>query len=338
MINKSKFNIKKLSNILFFGESPYLEKLIEINKKHGIKTHVITSKSQSKSISKRIKYNIYNNLNKKFENFIKKNFNTNNTLFISLGARYIFNKHLINVIFKKKLINFHDSRLPYDAGGGDFTWKILREDRIDNQLVHLIDSGVDSGPILDSAASIVPSYCKTPKDYEEYKSIKFVEFYNQFVKKLILSKSFKLQYQPKNIGRYNPRLNTRINGFINWDMDSHEIYNFINAFDEPFLGASSFLNNGKFGRLHIKNVHLHGGDTSNHPYMSGIVSRHDGNWIVVSTRNKHMLLIESVLDKKGKNIINKIKVGDRFYTPSKYLDKSKSKRIIYNTYGLKRNK
>lgn len=335
MINKNRFNIKKLNNILFFGESPYLQKLIEINKKYGIKSHVITSKSQSKSISKNIKYIIFNNLDKKFENFIKKNFNSNNTLFISLGARYIFKKYLINEIFKQNLINFHDSRLPYDAGGGDFTWKILREDRIDNQLVHLIDSGIDSGPILDSVASIVPSYCKTPKDYEKYKSIKFVEFYNQFIKKLVLSKSFKLQYQPKNIGRYNPRLNTKINGFINWDMESYEIYNFINAFDDPFPGASTFLNSGKFGRLYVKNVHLHGGDTSNHPYMSGIVSRHDGNWIVVSTRNKHMLLIESVLDKKGKNIINKIKVGDRFYTPSKYLDKSKSKRIIYSTYGLK---
>ena len=53
MINKNRFNIKKLNNILFFGESPYLQKLIEINKKYGIKSHVITSKSQSKSILKR---------------------------------------------------------------------------------------------------------------------------------------------------------------------------------------------------------------------------------------------------------------------------------------------
>ena len=40
----------------------------------------------------------------------------------------------------------------------------------------------------------------------------------------------------------------------------------------------------------------------------------DKNWIVVSTKSKHMLLIEEVLDSKGKNIINNLKVGDRFYT------------------------
>ena len=49
--------------------------------------------------------------------------------------------------------------------------------------------------------------------------------------------------------------------------------------------------------------------------MSGIVSRHDNDWIVVSTKSKHMLLVEEVLNRNGKNILNKIKVGDRFFTP-----------------------
>ena len=75
------------------------------------------------------------------------------------------------------------------------------------------------------------------------------------------------------------------------------------------IRASTFLNNGNFGKLYLKKVHLHGGDSSNHPYMSGIVSRHDKNWIVVSTKSKHMLLIEEVLDKKG-NLLTQIKVSE----------------------------
>ena len=55
-------------------------------------------------------------------------------------------------------------------------------------------------------------------------------------------------------------------------MDSYDLFNFINAFDEPYKGASTFLNNGNFGKLYLKKVHLHGGDSSNHPFMSGIVS------------------------------------------------------------------
>ena len=62
-----------------------------------------------------------------------------------------------------------------------------------------------------------------------------------------------------------------------------ELYNFINSFDEPYSVSMSLLNRGDFGTIHLKSVHLHGGDSSNHPYMSGIVSRHDRDWIVVST-------------------------------------------------------
>ena len=118
-------------------------------------------------------------------------------------------------------------------------------------------------------------------------------------------------------------------------MDSYDLINFINAFDEPYKGASTFLDNGNFGKLYLKKVHLHGGDSSNHPYMSGIVSRHDNNWIVVSTKSKHMLLIEEILDSKGNNIIKDIKEGDRFYTPQQEIDKSRKTRTIFNSKGLK---
>ena len=147
--------------------------------------------------------------------------------------------------------------------------------------------------------------------------------------------NFDLKNQVSYLGRYNPRLNTEIDGLINWDMDSYDLFNFINAFDEPFKGASTYLNNKNYGKLYLRKVHLHGGDTSNHPFMSGIISRHDKNWIVVSTKSKHMLLIEEVLDSKGKNIINNLKVGDRFFTPYKELENSKINKTSYNAKGLK---
>ena len=34
--------------------------------------------------------------------------------------------------------------------------------------------------------------------------------------------------------------------------------------------------------------------------MTGIVSRHDKNWIVVCTKSKHMLIIEEINNSKGK--------------------------------------
>jgi len=322
MIINNKFLIKSIKNIVFFGYSEKIFELIEINKNLNLKSSVITTSDQANLIDSRIKKKVFNNIDNNFTNFISKNFDIKSTLFISMGARYIFTKKIINDLFLNNLINFHHSRLPLDAGGGGYTWRILREDRIDNQLVHLVDEGIDSGPIIESLASIYPSYCKVPIDFENYKLERFLEFYKKIILKIVSGKTFPLKIQANYFGRYNPRLSSDKDGHIDWNLDSRDLYNFINAFDEPYSGANTYLNNGDFGKLYIKKAHLHGGDFSNHPYLSGIVSRHDKNWIVVNTSGKHVLLLEEVLDKNGKNILSKIKVGDRFYTKVSELEKS----------------
>jgi methionyl-tRNA formyltransferase len=140
-----------------------------------------------------------------------------------------------------------------------------------------------------------------------------------------------LFHQTNYLSRYFPRINTKTNGFINWDLQSYDLINFINSFDDPYEGASTFLNTGNFGKLHIKGVNLHGGEIANHPFMSGIITRHDKKWLVVSTANRHSLLIEKVINSNGENIINNLKIGDRFYTPYKFLIAAKDKRIRYKS-------
>ena len=69
--------------------------------------------------------------------------------------------------------------------------------------------------------------------------------------------------------------------------------------------------------------------------MSGIVSRHDKDWIVVCTGSKYKLLIEEVINSKGINIIHQIKPGDRFYTPIEILSRALQSRTVYGTKGRK---
>ena len=329
MIKNNKFHINNLSAVVLMGQSEVLDQLITINKLLKLKTLIIAKKEQEKFINKKFEYKIFNKIDNKFKKFINNNFKIESTIFISIGARYIFKKDTIKNFFLNNLVNFHGTRLPLDAGGGGFSWKIMREDRIDNQLVHLIDSGLDTGPIIDNELSIFPKNCQIPSDFEIFRLKKFLNFYNKFLKKINNGEKFELRPQINYVGRYNPRLKTEIDGLINWDMDSYNLINFINAFDEPYKGASSYINNGKFGKLYLKKAQLHGGDSSNHPFMSGLVSRHDGKWIVISTKSKHMLLVEEILDSSGKNQIKNIKVGDRFYSPIKELNNSKKKRIKY---------
>ena len=336
MINKNQFYIQNLKNVVFIGQSDIFEELIKINNSLKLKTIIITSSHQSKLIDKKIDYNIFDKLDKNFKKFIKQKVKIENTIFISLSARYIFKKDLIKNFFFNNLVNFHDTRLPLDSGGGHYSYKIMREDRIDNQLVHLVTEGIDAGPIIDNYLSLYPKECQIPQDFKNYGLKTFIQFYSKFIKKIKNRVLFNLKPQINYLGRYNPRLNTEIDGLINWDLDSYDLYNFINAFDKPYKGASTFLNNGNFGKLYLKKVHLHGGDSSNHPFMSGIVTRHDINWIVVCTKSKHMLLVEEVINQKGNNIIDKIKIGDRFYNTNQELEKSKKKRKLYNTKGLKK--
>ncbi|MAU58225.1 MAG: hypothetical protein CMC33_01015 [Flavobacteriaceae bacterium] len=332
MINNNKFYIENLKNVVFIGYNPDFSKLININNDLQIDSDIITSSDQSIEINH--KHIIFDKAGKEFRSYISDNFNIDNTLFISLGARIIFKKDLIKFL-KYNLINFHDTRLPYDSGGGGFSWRIMREDRINNQLVHLIDEGIDTGPIIDNKLSIFPSDCKIPIDFENYRQKAFVDFYKGFIQCIKGGENFELKNQVNYVGRYNPRLSTIDNGYINWQYNPYELINFINAFDNPYPGAITFLNRGDFGRLHIKSVQLHGGDSSNHPFMAGIVSRHDKDWIVVSTSGKHSLLIQEVINEKGENILNEISPGDRFFTPNEYLEKAVSDKIIYTALGKK---
>lgn len=335
MVNDQKFLIKNLKNVILLGCSKLFPEMKNINSHFGIKTHIITAPDQKKNLISKDGVHVFKKIDKKFKNFIKNNVDVNETLFLSIGCRWIFSKESINILFKNNLVNFHGTRLPYDQGGADISWKILRNDRIDNQLVHLIDGDIDTGPILMNKSRLTPHECKIPIDFINYHDANQIIFYKEFITKLKNGDNFSLKHQVDYIGRYNPRLNTDISGWINWSTSSVHLSSFINAFDEPYKGASTYLDNGDFGKLYLKKVHLHGGDSSNHPFMSGIVSRHDKNWIVVSTKSKHMLLIEEVLDNDGNNIIKNIKAGDRFYTPYQEIEKSKSTKTIFNSRGLK---
>ena len=131
------------------------------------------------------------------------------------------------------------------------------------------------------------------------------------------------------MGSYNPRLNSDISSWINWNMNSQNLYRFINALDDPYKGARTYINDME---VRIKSVHLHGGEQGNH-LSTGLIYRHDKKWLVVSTI-ENMILIEKVFNNKNQNVIDKLKEGDRFHTPSIILDKSLTKKVKYTSKGL----
>ena len=325
------FSIKNLKNIIFFGANESLDKLIEINKKYKIKSIIITSNDQKKSIPKNLEYEVFNEINANLKKFIKNKVDIEHTIFLSVSSRWIFKKNDIKNFFKNRILNFHPSRLPFDSGGGGYSWRIMNNDRISNLLIHLVNEKIDDGPILHSKTSIFPFYCKTPDDFYSYEKKLISNFYESFVIKILKNFRFKLIDQPQYLKTYFPRLNSEKNSWINWDMNDLNLIKFINAFDSPYIGAKTFINKK---RVSIKKAQLHGGEITNHNFFQGLIIRKEENFIVVATKGPNSLVIEEVIDKNKKNIIKKLKVGDRFFTPISYIEESLIVRAIYGPNGL----
>ena len=332
-MSKNNFEIKNLKNVLFFGTSQIFKKFIEINNKFNLNTEIFTSKDQSKNIDKSIRHKIIYNIDKNFKNYILKSYKPENTLFFSLGSRWIFKKDFIK-FSKGNLVNFHGARLPQDAGGGSFSWRIMKNDRINNLLIHKIVQKVDRGQIIFHQKKLFPKNCRLPKDFKENLDSGLIDLYSNFIKKIKKGDKFYCQEQPKYLSSYYPRLDSKTDSWIDWNMSGIELERFIDAFDDPFRGCLTKLNTNK-KIVRIKKVQLHSGENISHKYMKGLIIRNDQQWIVVAVDDKNYLIIEEVLNSEGVNIIDKLKEGDRFFTPEKDLEKQFSRRIFYNSLGKK---
>ena len=129
MIKDNFFKITDLNQVVIIGWCPNISKILNINSKLKIKTLIVTSPSQKKFFDKKIKINVFKNLDKNFENFIDRNCEIKKTLFLSISSMFVFKKKQIKFL-DNNLINYFPSRLPYDTGRGGFSWHIMREDRI----------------------------------------------------------------------------------------------------------------------------------------------------------------------------------------------------------------
>lgn len=335
MIRENIFLIEKIDDIVFLGHSEILDKFIETNKKLKINSHIVTSPDQKKKF-KNVKFKndirVFKKLDSEFKNFVKKNFDIKKTLFISLSSRWIFKKDTINFL-KNNLINMHPSRLPFDRGGATFSWQIMKGNRIHASTAHIVDEGVDTGGILFTRETLYPYKCKTPLDFENYDRKMLLVFYDDLLKKIIKEKSIYLQQQNDKISNYNPRINSEKDSWIDWNLEPNDLVNFINAFDDPYEGAKTFLN-GEIVRL--KSVQLNSAECGSHPFMIGIVIRKNEKWLVINIANNKTLLVEKILSYKNKDVINKVKLGDRFFSGEKELSKAKSIRSRFSSIGLKK--
>jgi len=106
-------------------------------------------------------------INIEFLKKIKPNF------IISYNYRFIIKQEIINYI-KNNIINLHISLLPWNKGADPNVWSFL-EDTPKGVTIHIIDEGIDTGPILvqkevymdESIETLRSSYEKLHREIQE---------------------------------------------------------------------------------------------------------------------------------------------------------------------------
>lgn len=251
------------------------------------------------------------------------------TVGLSFDAPWIFRREFI-ARFGGRLVNSHGARLPQDRGGGGFSWRIMRGERLGYSILHQVLPKVDAGAIVDLREYVFPTSCRIPQDYFDFAVAKDIEFVRGFVDAVMAGSDFNLISQPEYLSVYFPRLATDIHGFIDWTWDVAEIERFICAFDDPYGGASTYWQQR---RLRVKKAFALSNDGTFHPFQYGLIYRRNDQGIFVACKSGGLLVQQAFMDGE-ESLPTKARVGDRLYTPREYLEEAQQYRAVYTAHGL----
>ena len=278
----------------------------------------------------------------KIDFFVSSNINTDTkfkklidaeTLGLAFGAAWIFEKKTVKYFAPNHLLDFMGIDLPRYRGGAHYTWQILHQNRKGAAFVQVITGGLEDfhrGPIIGKIEYNLPTRVQKPIDYFEFMSRKELPFLKKFFVDLKSGKSFAPVGLAEDQSSFYPFLATQENGYVNWQWTGKDIFLFINAFDNPYAGASTFCNEQ---RVFLHGCTMHSAQEIYHPFTSGIIVRKDTRGVYVASLGK-LLRIEKVTDEKGRDIIKTLKLGERLYTPSDKLDSAMKFSAAYGARGL----
>jgi methionyl-tRNA formyltransferase len=309
----------KFSLILFGGnrllENAPMSTLVKFLKKKKIKFILITDPEHlKKKISENQSFKNFlqqENINyksfKKLKTINIKKFIKKNTIGLSLNSIWKFRKDIINK-FNGNFYNYHAADLPTERGAGTISWRLLLNKKNNFSLnIHKIDEDFDTGTVV-LKKKITKDHTSSSLPFEILKKQRKIEkpFLEKFINMIIANKIKKFKNLPQNNNKsyYWPRLNSDIDGKINWNWDAEDIIKFIKAFSCPFKGSFSYINNRKIKILDAKRFKS---EIIFHPFQNGLIFRKDKMFIYIACgryfiRIKHK---DIIFRKKNFNMLGK---------------------------------
>jgi len=339
-------NFGKIDHVILFGGAPLLSAFVQHLKQRGMTVTVFSSKRHLDELMPRENQTLEQILIRNEVPYFScsdinddphiRSLVTDTTLGFGLGEAWSFRKDLIER-FGGKLLDFMGIRLPRYRGGAHYTWQILRRNRIgccNLQIINkeMIQGVFDSGEIIKSKEYFFPASARIPQDYFDYAMTQEVTFLEEFIEEIKQGKVFSLSSVQENFSLYFPRLYTLNHGWIDWAWSGPDIGLFICAFDDPYAGASTLLGDK---RVFLKDCLFDPDDGPFHPFQAGLVYKKANGALFVATK-EGTLIVKKILSENGANLFDTVRIGQRLFTPGKYLEYAMTYSAVYDAEGIKK--
>jgi len=319
-----KIRFGKINKVIIFGGNEVTLEMCKFLNKKKINNIVFTTRKQSieeipsnkMSFSQNLKINKINfKIVKNLNNNLLKKYINKNTLGLSNACRWIFKEKQIK-LFKGKLLNIHFSNLPNNRGAGGLSWNIMMNNFNSGSTIHLINNKIDYGYSLINKSFKFPKKIRASLyDMQNYSYNFQKKIIFQFLKKIFKNEAFNLNKinQTKANSCYWPKLDTKKNGWINWNWPANDIVNFVNAFSNPYSGAKTLLDKKI---IKLRKAKVANSSFTFHPFQYGLIYKSISSKVYVACKNGGI-----ILNKKDFTPFNKI-IGKRLKTSLTILNRA----------------
>jgi methionyl-tRNA formyltransferase len=232
---------------------------------------------------------------------------------MSFSARWILRREVLD-LFDGRVLNLHASPLPLYRGGGGPSWMIMNGHTRSAIVLHLVDLGVDSGPVVLRAEADVGVPAPYPFDHFKVQRRLARELLERFFEGVRAGARFTLEPLDLTRGTYFPRLRTEVNGVIDWHWPAADIERTIRAFGWPYRGASTWSGDR---RLLVARAELRDPGERFHPFMAGLaigVAADGGVRVVCGDGSLTVVSLRSGAAERPASEV--IRIGERLTLPA----------------------
>lgn len=240
---------------------------------------------------------------------------------VVLGWNAILPKRVLD-IFQSRIFNFHPVRLPgYRGPGGGFSWQVLDQETTVYINFHIMTTIIDAGDIVLENHRDFGRPFQNPQEYVDAMSqLCNSEVFPHFSKILVEDPNVSAWPQDHFLAEYFPRLETAINGAIDFAWTADEILRFVRAFGSPYAGASFLYLRRRYS---VRQCEVIRRDDAVHPFGYGLIVNRFNDAIQIRAKGG-LLALSEFSDETGAHVDpTRFRLGNRFYNDAQTLLSSK---------------